>query len=158
MKIKALIAVSLLTAHSIAAAEPAVEGPVLLSAGEMDGVTAAGFSSFVSAAAESAGRYTMATTSTDTLVRGTLIQAVQYGSPYDYAIASGGLAAAYTTGEGDSSTSISTDDNTTNFTSGITGSSIDATSSILGLTIQRHASMRFEGVTAYNHMYIWNGL
>jgi hypothetical protein len=155
MKIKALIAVTLLTVHSIAAAESAAEGPVLLSAGDMDGVTAAGFSTYVSAAAEAAGRYTMTTTRTDTLVRGNPIQAVTYGRPFDYAVASGGLAAAYTTGEGDSSTSIATDDDTANFTSGITGSNINVTRSILGLTIQRNASMRFEGVTAYNHMYVW---
>ena len=158
MKIKTLIAVSLLMAQSIAAAEPAAEGPVLLTAGDLDGVTAAGFSTFVSAAAEAAGRYTMTTTRTDTLVRGSPIQAVQYGRPFDYAIASGGLAAAYTTGEGGSSTSVSTDDDTANFTGGITGSNINVTRSILGLTIQRNASMRFEGVTAYNHMAVWNGL
>jgi hypothetical protein len=161
MKTKALIAVTLLTVHSIAAAESAAEGPVLLSAEDMDGITAAGFSSYVStvsAAAEAIGRYTMTTTRTDTLVRGNLIQAVQYGSPYDYVVASGGLAAAYTTGEGESSTSIATDDDTANFTGGITGSSIDVTRSILGLTLQRQATVRFEGVTAYNHIFAWNGL
>lgn len=159
MTTKALIAVALLATHSLAAADSAVGKPVLLSAEDMDGVTAAGFSSYaaaVSAEAVATGRYSMAVTNTETLVRGNQIHAVQYGRPFDYAVGSGGLAAAYTTGEGDSSTSISTDDDTAAFTSGITGSNIDAYSSILGLTLRRKAQMRFQGVTAYNHLAAWN--
>ena len=115
------------------------QGPLSLSAEQMDAVTAAGLPLFaISANSGAVGDFVITSTDAVSLVTGHPIL-VQFGSPMGYVTAGGGIATATSYGEGASrSTAIST---STDPTPSPFSFVIDKTVGVLGSQVQVYSSV-----------------
>ena len=158
MKIYALLAVGVLSVQpSLVMAEGIREGPIELSAAQMDNVTAGNFQINlpvvgVSAFADALGRLPMTGTTTRTLVRSSRAP-VQFGFASNFALASSALATA----TGDSSRSTSSESSEEADEGRRVGKVINRTWGLGPTQITGFASVTRTGLIAHNLANMFDG-